>query len=299
MKRPLFGCILSLIRQLLIKGPMQTSLTHRIGAVLIFTLLSLVFLPSLLIAALIACSVFSEVFGPVVEQPPSHSKIKALPPDAATLRASLHSFCDSPAETAFLDAMIYAFDLKPVNGVLTGRGLRLQMQVPVERYRLDFLLDRRLVVEIDGAAFHSAPEAIEKDRQRDAALSARGFEILRIPAKISLYAPQDAIARVRQARAVVVQQNQAKTAALRESLRPAALFSALKDAATATRDGIARANHYIDAEAKKAEDRDRIMLAETQRQLLERHQAEVAGNAEREAVFDQVAQRFGVVRKNG
>jgi len=108
--------------------------------------------------------------------------------------------CESPAEIAFLDALVSAFGLIPDKGRLTGGGLTLQMQVPVTNYRLDFLIDGGLIVEVDGARWHSSPEAIARDAERDRALAAKGYEILRIPAKITLYKPDEAIKQVRKAR---------------------------------------------------------------------------------------------------
>jgi len=45
--------------------------------------------------------------------------------------------------------------------------------------RVDFLFGDRLVVEVDGWAFHSPPDRFESDRRRDALLSARGYRVLR------------------------------------------------------------------------------------------------------------------------
>lgn len=109
--------------------------------------------------------------------------------------------CESPAELAFLDAMASAFNLTPDRGRLRGDGLSLRLQVPVLSYRLDFLVDDDLVVEIDGALWHSSPEAKARDAARDEVLSAKGYRILRIPAKIALYKPAEAVRRVRQAQA--------------------------------------------------------------------------------------------------
>jgi very-short-patch-repair endonuclease len=48
-------------------------------------------------------------------------------------------------------------------------------------YEVDFLwLDHRLVVEVDGFAFHSSRTAFERDRARDADLTARGFRVIRV-----------------------------------------------------------------------------------------------------------------------
>lgn len=45
--------------------------------------------------------------------------------------------------------------------------------------RVDFLIGDRLVIEIDGAEFHSSGDRFEADRRRDALLSQRGYRVLR------------------------------------------------------------------------------------------------------------------------
>jgi hypothetical protein len=45
--------------------------------------------------------------------------------------------------------------------------------------RVDFVVDGRHVVEVDGAEFHTSREAFEEDRRRDAALAALGRRVLR------------------------------------------------------------------------------------------------------------------------
>lgn len=107
--------------------------------------------------------------------------------------------CESPAETAFLRAMIKSCDLRPSDGSLCGSGLRLDFQVEEGRYRVDFLANKWLVVEIDGAAWHSSPEAIERDKLRDQFFEGLGYSVLRIPAKVVFNAPEDAVQRVRSA----------------------------------------------------------------------------------------------------
>ena len=65
-------------------------------------------------------------------------------------------------------------------GLLRDRrlvGFKFRRQVPIGRYVVDFVcFDARLVVELDGSQhFESA-----RDVRRDAELSARGFEVLRV-----------------------------------------------------------------------------------------------------------------------
>jgi very-short-patch-repair endonuclease len=45
--------------------------------------------------------------------------------------------------------------------------------------RVDFVICDCLVVEVDGAEFHTSQEAFEEDRRRDALLSALGYRVLR------------------------------------------------------------------------------------------------------------------------
>lgn len=106
-------------------------------------------------------------------------------------------FCESPAETAFLEAMITVYDLLPEKGVLKGGELTSNLQVKVPPYRLDFLANGWLAIEIDGATYHSSVEAVVRDRDRDRFLEQSGYSVLRIPAKVVFDKPQQAVDRVR------------------------------------------------------------------------------------------------------
>jgi len=150
--------------------------------------------------------------------------------------AFIEEHCESPAETAFLHAMVKAFDLKPSDGSLAGAGLRLDFQVEEGCYRVDFLIDRWLVVEIDGAAWHSSAEAIARDKARDDDLGRLGYSVLRIPATVVFKTPEDAMQRVR--------------SALREGKRtlPTPVqktgWQRLSETVSAFGDGIAAANDF-------------------------------------------------------
>lgn len=65
--------------------------------------------------------------------------------------------------------------------MLRSRGLpRPAVNAMVGPYEVDLLWpEQRLVVELDGFAFHASPVAFERDRRRDADLQARGFRVLR------------------------------------------------------------------------------------------------------------------------
>lgn len=107
--------------------------------------------------------------------------------------------CESPAEQLFLETMIDEFKLTPKNGELISPTLTLAMQVSCGRYRFDFVANGRQVIEIDGAQWHSSPEAIERDRIRDNYSVEHGYRVLRIPAKTVFRAPSEAIAVVKDA----------------------------------------------------------------------------------------------------
>lgn len=63
--------------------------------------------------------------------------------------------------------------------LILGRiGFRQQVDIPGVG-RVDFLLGIRLVVEVDGAEFHTSRPSFEEDRRRDAVLSALGYRVLR------------------------------------------------------------------------------------------------------------------------
>lgn len=108
--------------------------------------------------------------------------------------------CESPAEEAFLKGMIQTYFMLPSGNALRdirNPGLLLEMQVEVENYRLDFVIDKWLAVEIDGATYHSPAEAVKKDLTRDDRIRSAGLDILRIPAKVVLERPEEAAGRVK------------------------------------------------------------------------------------------------------
>jgi very-short-patch-repair endonuclease len=172
-------------------------------------LLGFAFFPMFLIGAIIAWSIVQDIR----EAPERRAREAELyelaraPVSAQNLRDA----CESPAEVAFLDAMIDAYELKTGEGALEGGGLRLTSQKGMgafrvfsqgtsHQYRADFLVDGNLVVEIDGAAYHSTPEAVARDKNRDADLAREGYQTLRIPARDVFQSPSKAIAAVESAR---------------------------------------------------------------------------------------------------
>jgi very-short-patch-repair endonuclease len=94
-----------------------------------------------------------------------HQLASALPLPARTALLRADGVCESGIETLFW---------------LRMRHLTPRRQVPIPGVgRIDFLFGERLVVEVDGAAFHAGTDEFEADRERDAILSARGYRVLR------------------------------------------------------------------------------------------------------------------------
>lgn len=212
-----------------LKASGKLNIPLRVIGLIICVLIGFAFPLSFVLAAFIGFSIYADISGPTIQEPTQQIRLKELTSDDEGWLDQFHAVCESPAETAFLDAMIAAFDLKPKQGFLSGRGLKLQMQVPVGRYRLDFLVDRLLVVEVDGAAFHSSREAVERDKQRDEFMRDKGFDVLRIPAKITLYNPKETVERVRRAQAAVAKIRKQRTQEIRDSFSPPQLLTAVED----------------------------------------------------------------------
>lgn len=66
--------------------------------------------------------------------------------------------------------------------LVAGAGLpRPSTNVRIADFEVDVLWrDQRLIVEVDGFAFHGTRAAFERDRARDARLQALGFRVVRV-----------------------------------------------------------------------------------------------------------------------
>ena len=102
--------------------------------------------------------------------------------EADRLFAAANYYCESPAEIKFLEAAISEFHLAARDGEFSGGGIALKNQVEIGRYRVDFLFNDSVIVEIDGHEYHSGRDAVNRDASRDAELRRKGYRILRIPA---------------------------------------------------------------------------------------------------------------------
>jgi very-short-patch-repair endonuclease len=196
--------------------------------------------------------------------------------------------CESPAETKFLKAVIDAFGLKPQNGSLSGGGLQIDFQVEEGSYRVDFLANRWLVVEIDGATYHSSPEAQARDRVRDLYFEGLGYSILRIPAKTVFDHPQEALKRLRSALAVGKRQTE-------PSPPQKTGFQRLRETGSSLGRGVATLNEYVARELakEKALSEARLVVAQ-EREVIElaiksaETQLHIQEKVERDEEFERI-----------
>lgn len=72
-----------------------------------------------------------------------------------------------------------------------------QTEVEIGRHRVDILWpEAKLIVEMDGAAFHSTPGRIEADKKRDAELAALGYLVIRVTWRQLVHEPQAVVGRI-------------------------------------------------------------------------------------------------------
>lgn len=78
-----------------------------------------------------------------------------------------------------------------------------ELNIPLHGYEVDFLWrQERLVVEVDGRAYHADAGAFEQDRRRDAELMAHGYRVIRVTWRQLTDAPIPTVARIAAALAV-------------------------------------------------------------------------------------------------
>jgi very-short-patch-repair endonuclease len=168
----------------------------RILFALLIGLLGFVFPLFFLAAGFLLWTVYNDVANPTPTSPTWIDPRVSVTANDPNWEQHWSRDCESPAELAFLNAAVEAFGLVPNQGVLQNGDVTLQLQVEIPPYRADFMINDRLVIEIDGQAYHSSPDAVTRDRYRDEAISSKGYTILRIPAKDVFRAPSEVIRRV-------------------------------------------------------------------------------------------------------
>lgn len=80
-------------------------------------------------------------------------------------------FCESPMESRYYKHRMSTSDI----------GLKLVPQYQIGPYRVDFAVpSMKQVIEIDGREFHTKPDDVARDQERDKALAAEGWHVERI-----------------------------------------------------------------------------------------------------------------------
>lgn len=260
------------------------NIPFRVIVVIISFFIGFIFPLSFGLSALVAWSIYMDIYGPITVAPSHQNKLKTLTSEDENWLEMFHHVCESPAEVAFLDAMVSSYGLLPQKGVLAGEMMSLQMQVPVGRYRLDFLVDKRLVVEVDGAKWHSSPEAIERDRQRDVYMKSEGFEVLRIPARTVLYDPEEAVNLVWKARIDVADKKAKRSETIRESFRPSQI-------GTSFNEGLVSINRSMNRFNQRAAEQIAADKEKTERRVAEKLrliQEELDANPVVKKIYDEL-----------
>jgi very-short-patch-repair endonuclease len=93
------------------------------------------------------------------------------------------------ANSAALQAVLQTYRPAPTRSELEERFLRLcdkhgierpETNVLIEGILVDFVWrDRRLIVEVDGYAYHREPWRFERDRENDVTLTVSGWRVMR------------------------------------------------------------------------------------------------------------------------
>ena len=105
---------------------------------------------------------------------------KAAEPDWTIFHPYLNK-CGSNPEKVLLKALITAANLKPDGIALRGK-VEVIPQANVLKFRIDFLVNGHLAVEVDGKSYHGDDASFERDRLRDQELILNGYLPIRFPA---------------------------------------------------------------------------------------------------------------------
>lgn len=178
-------------------GNFKNKFLTRVGLVVVVVPLCFIFPYALIVVLILAWVVFVDFMSPKIKSvPPPRARVDATPTDSDWLDLFVRD-CESPAEEKFLQLMVKEFDLHPNKGKLLSPRISMEMQVKFHNYRFGFVLNNKYIVEIDGAAYHSSTEQVERDRIRDEFSVANGYSVLRIPASVVFNSPDETIRRVK------------------------------------------------------------------------------------------------------
>ena len=145
-----------------------------------------------------------EILLHVVECQPPHLALAVLDSAVHSGRASAGFVRSAVSETR--RGAVLASCLDPGAGAggesilrwhLRAAGIGFRTQVLIEGlYRSDFLIGRRLIVEVDGREHHGMLAGFERDRRLDRELQLRGYVILRFTYRELLDDPGRVIATI-------------------------------------------------------------------------------------------------------
>lgn len=101
-------------------------------------------------------------------------------------------------ELARSDGLTRSEAERKVSTLVRAAGLpKPKVNVRLHGFEVDFLWrEQRVVVEVDGFAFHSSKQAFERDHARDAALLARGYTVTRVTWQQLVTRPEEVIALI-------------------------------------------------------------------------------------------------------
>lgn len=85
--------------------------------------------------------------------------------------------------------------------LLTAAAIAMRQQVRIDGHRVDGLIGERLIVQLDGFAFHSTPADRRRDLEQDARLVLRGYTVLRFDYAQVMFDPEAVLDRIRTAMA--------------------------------------------------------------------------------------------------
>lgn len=85
--------------------------------------------------------------------------------------------------------------------LMFAAGISVRQQVRIDGHAVDGLIGERLIVQLDGFAFHSSPTDRRRDLDQDARLALRGYTVLRFDYAQVMFEPETVVDRIRTAMA--------------------------------------------------------------------------------------------------
>jgi very-short-patch-repair endonuclease len=103
---------------------------------------------------------------------------------AESLGKPFYDNCESEPEILFAKAFVEINELKFIDpNTMENQTLVLKNQFVINKFRADFIINNKLVVEIDGRSYHSDAHSFKRDREKDRTLQKLGFQVFRYTAQ--------------------------------------------------------------------------------------------------------------------